>query len=125
MRRVVGTIALLAFAGGALLSLSFLGMAVHDGPGMPGCPLMPAQAVICTMTVTDHIAAWQGMFTGVPQAASFLLLALLAACVLHPLAFALARPPSVRTVPRSHASRLLPSPLEELFSRGILNPKLY
>lgn len=125
MRKAIGTIALLAFAGGALLSLSFLGMAVHDGPGMPGCPLMPAQAVICTMTVTDHIAAWQGMFTGVPQAASSLLLALLAAYVLWPLALALARPPSGQPARLVRASRLLPSPLEELFSRGILNPKPY
>jgi hypothetical protein len=125
MLKALGILALVAFAGGALLSLAFLGMAVHEGPGMPGCPLMPAQAVICTMTAMDHIAAWQAMFTGLPQIASLALLALLAAYLLRPLALAYAPPQTAQPARLVRESSLLSSPLEQLFSRGILHPKLY
>lgn len=126
MRKAVGILALCAFAGGALLSLALLGTAVHEGgPGMPHCPLMPAQAVICTMTALDHIAAWQGMFTGIPQSALLLLLVLVAVLLVRPYSPALARSPSQIYASRSREPLIRLSPLAELLARGILNPKLY
>lgn len=124
MRRLIGTLVLASFGGIALLSLAFLGASTHDGAGMPGCPLMPAQAVVCTMTALDHIVAWQGMVTAVPQAA-FLLLAALAFLVAWP-RLVLTLHPSWGEERFASREETPPIPLlQELFSRGILNPKLH
>lgn len=124
MRKTISVLALLAFAGGALLSLSLLGMTVHDGAGSPGCPLMPAQAVICTMTALDHIEAWQGMFAAIPQAA-FMLLAAFVILAAWPRLVLAIRPPPGAWRPVSQESSLLSSPLDSLFARGIPHLKLY
>ena len=125
MKRLISSVILTAFAGGALLSLILLGAVVHDNVAMPGCPLMPPQATVCTMSAIDHISAWQGMFTAVPQGMAFILLAAIAILAAWPrLARAIQRPKEVSfNVIREPGLAL--SPLQDLFSRGILNPKLY
>jgi len=124
MKRLIGTLVLASFAGGALLSLAFLGASAHDGAGMPGCPLMPAQAVVCTMTALDHISAWQGMFAAVPQPLVAMLLAAFALVAAWP-RLALALQPRGAPLRTTQESRVPIPLLQELFSRGILNPKLH
>ena len=122
----------------AFLLLGFFGlfhssMAMGENGNMTiwNCPFMSGQAVVCNMDPLEHIAAWQSMFTSIPsQTGSTLISMLLAALALAFLWTHLWRPPIDRTVVstrlfirRNYIS--LTSPLRELFSSGILNPKLF
>lgn len=110
--------------------LPHIGMDMESAPQMSFCPMMLGPA-ICNMSPIQHIASWQSMFTSIPQNAALLVFLILSA-----LSMAVAwlwtrlwhfsleerarsRDPQVSTV-------ALPAPfLQELFSSGILNPKLF
>jgi hypothetical protein len=98
---------------------------------MLGCPFMNESAVMCSMDPIQHITAWQHMFTATPEFGALLLLALI-------IAIALARTnllswlwkiPELelthRRIPRSVERYNSRSYLQEIFSQGILNPKLF
>lgn len=104
------------------------GMDMEQGGQMSGCPFMGMTA-ICQMSPIEHIAAWQNMFTSLPFQNSVLLL------LLSLLAFFLVltwiekipiRPVSTQTIRYTQRAYIsLRNPLQELFSSGILNPKLF
>jgi len=121
-----------------LLLLGFFGLAhvtmsmnVDDGMGMTNCPLMFGQAALCKMNLLEHIAGWKSMFTGMVQydGVALLFSVLIALIFLH--IWNKLRQPIVEhvhsvvrdVVRRNHL--LPPSPLAELFSGGVLNPKLF
>jgi len=90
-----------------------------------GCPFMQGEQSMCPMSLSDHISAWQKMFVGVVSSVVGVVLAIVASLfflkenyfsVLKTLA-----PPGIL-----HAFRyfLLPSAYQDLFSNGILNPKI-
>ena len=132
--RVLLILGLLAF-----LSLGLFGMShstMNMGPDgsmtMSNCPFMSGQAVVCNMNPLEHIAAWQSMFvTTLQQNGSDLLALLLAALALAFVWTRLLWPklepepaPAFSSIRRREIS--LPSPLfQELFSSGILNPKVF
>lgn len=97
---------------------------------MFGCPLMDDTAVVCNMNPIEHIEAWQHMFTALPQIGTLLLIVLIAvlAFSLHRLLPRLWLSPtvyrfkSVVGIANEYRTR---SHLQELFSQGILNPKLF
>lgn len=104
-------------------------MGTMDMP-MPGCPFMNESAVLCTMDPIQHITAWQHMFTATPVMGAMLLLALIIALVLArtELLSWLWKIPELdlyrRTVtPRERYTST--NYLQEIFSQGILNPKLF
>lgn len=118
-----------------ILISAFLGVFHSAGSttmtGQPGtCPFMPG-VVICNMTPMQHIAAAQSLFNALPFHTDFasLLLALLAALIgFLPFlrrTFAL----QLETVRHVLATTLVhTSPrfaLQEAYSRGILNSKLF
>ena len=122
----------------AFLLLGFFGpfhanmaMGEDGNMTMSNCPFMSGQAVVCNMDPLEHIAAWQNMFTSIPQQGGlFLILMLLASLALVLLWTHLRRP----SIDHTHTSTkflvrrdYMPpaSPLQELFSNGILNPKLF
>lgn len=131
-----GTYAAASLAGAlfALLVFSSSGFA-HAGMNMPidsqtaACPFMGG--AVCTMSPLEHLAAWQNAFRAAfvnDRAAAQLLIAsalLLVAGFLQNLAakrglLLLQRP---RGIPRRE-TRIL-GPLQEAFSNGILNPKVF
>ena len=101
-------------------------MTMHES--MPGCSLMGMGAV-CQMNPLEHIGMWQSLFTFYPKIDDLLtlLFSLLA------LAFGVAwlswlprRIPKTGIGHRIRQLLLVPShPLQELFSNGILHPKLF
>ena len=108
------------------------GMMMQDGT-MQNCPFMGVTA-LCDMGALEHLTAWQSMFAALPtNAASALLLLILLALVL--LVRVVGRLPfkveinwqAIRQ--KLYAKHLLASsyahPLQEAFSQGILNPKVY
>ncbi|HEY4474068.1 MAG TPA: hypothetical protein VI957_02820 [Candidatus Paceibacterota bacterium] len=87
---------------------------------MEGCPFMAGMTALCTAPLT-HIAHWQTAFAAVViellLAASLLLVAVL---YIH------IRPPPYVLAPVFQLHRILSArPLQEAFSNGILNPKIF
>lgn len=98
--------------------------------GMSDCPFMSHEEVVCPMSLTDHIGVWKSVFLSVVPSV-VLLFAVVGIAVL------------IGTVPPNVLKRIIFSspplgkwiqervytfdkrPLQELFSKGILNPKLY
>lgn len=115
------------FAG--FIGVSHIGMGQEMNGQMMGCPFMPG-VVICNMTPMQHVAAAQSMFNALPVQVDFstILLAFLAAVIgflpllrqaLFPPISASVRPVVVRGYIPTHIA------LQEVFARGILNPKLF
>lgn len=131
VRKIIGTCFLTA------LFVSFVSMYLHvrgignmDMP-MPGCPFMNESAVLCTMYPIQHLTAWQHMFTATPVVEAMLLLSLI-------IALALARTEllswlwKIPELELSYRRTITPDEtysstnyLQEIFSQGILNPKLF
>ena len=105
-------------------------MSVMDMP-MPGCPFMIDTSVVCSMNPLQHIEAWQHFFTAIPSVgitALVLLLSALALCV-SPAFSQFLNYPRLELLLRVPAPRTLNvfqlNYLQEFFSQGILNPKLF
>ncbi len=131
VRKIIGTCFL------TTLFVSFVSMYLHvrgignmDMP-MPGCPFMNESAVLCTMDPIQHLTAWQHMFTATPVVEAMLLLSLI-------IALALARTEllswlwKIPELELSYRRTITPDEtysstnyLQEIFSQGILNPKLF
>ncbi len=103
---------------------------LSDGAVATRCPLAPGSSSVCQMTPLEHIQVWQNMLTGLPpQDTLFLLCALLV--VLLTAAFSKNFPLGGYQNFEIDASLLyiknffVPRPLKEMFSGGILHPKLF
>ncbi len=106
------------FVGG----IGFMPMMAETHHHEPGCPFMPGEYSVCLMTPFDHVAAWQGMFATIVPDTS---MAIFGMMFLGLILVVLWKPPDIaRRI--SGASTGYDSHLllyQELFSRGILNPK--
>jgi hypothetical protein len=129
MQRVIGGLFLLSL----VVSLGFgyfhvKNMGVMDMP-MPGCPFMSEFSVVCSMSPIEHIEAWQHMFTAIPGTmALMLLVGVLMLFGLRSFTVFFS-PPSLDVSLRTQFSRaqgdFTHNYLQEFFSRGVLNPKLF
>lgn len=110
----------------------FADMPMNEDGGMEGCIFM-GKTMFCKMSVIEHIALWQSMFTAVPQkSAMFLVLSILLIVVIFITKNILAPPrlfkryaPAYKLYLTEHPNLPLCNPLKTAFSRGILNPKIY
>ena len=117
---------------GSSIGLPHFGMNMGEGGQMSGCPFMGMTAM-CPMSPVEHIAAWQSMFTSIPaqkDALSILLSLLFAIAGLGIVRMwhTLSPPKIISLVPlRKSDQAYIPSHtfLQEAFSSGILNPKLF
>jgi hypothetical protein len=104
-------------------------MSAQDMP-MPGCPFMnDGVPVLCTMSPLEHIEAWQDMFTAVPVTFT-LLLCLTLLVFFAPYLYSFKWSPPLRsrfrfTAPYTTSKPTFESYIQEAFSNGILNPKLF
>ena len=125
----------------AILTVLFLGAMFgglfHMSVGMDmtgdtsGCPFMSHGEVVCSMSVFDHFGAWKDTFTVIAPTFLTLLATLAAVAVAIAIAPNLVLPQKLlytrqqidNIVDRifTHSVR----PLQELFSNGILHPKLF
>ena len=98
--------------------------------GMSDCPFMSHEEVICPMSLTEHIGAWKSLFLSTAPALALLLVVACIAVFVASIAPNLLRkvqyisPPltrwlEVRTYTFSYR------PFQELFSNGILHPKVF
>lgn len=113
-----------AFALSAFIAVGVFGMMGMEGHHHePGCPFMPGENVICQMDVFDHISAWQHMFTSVVP--SLVILLLSAAVVVF--VGQRKRPPDIPIlsgIRNFSRQKDIPNLYQQLFSKGILNPKI-
>ncbi len=115
------------------MTLSLLNMSAGmDMTGsMSDCPFMEHGEVVCAMNLSDHIGAWKSTFLAVIQTVTFLLSSILAAAYVATIIPNLL--PSRRLRRICVLTRWLKErtysfsyrPLQELFSNGILHPKLF
>ena len=124
---ILGVITFLSIG---VFGLAGSGMVMNTEGHMSNCPFMGVTA-LCTMNAFEHIAAWQSMFAALPSQIASTLFALLTLfllatfffrCLRDKRAFELIPLPSQRF--RDRVS-IIQSPLQEAFSRGILNSKKY
>lgn len=110
--------------------LSQFGMATDVNGNVVKCPFAGHSMSICIMNPTEHIEEWQSMFTTLPVKDTLAMLSLLLTL------FALLKLRQVFSVPKIpqadsyinlfyiHRPPIFNS-LQEAFSRGILNPKIF
>lgn len=113
------------------MGLPHFGMDMGSDAQMSFCPMMLGPA-ICNMSPVQHIASLQDMFTNIPQNTAFLAFLLLStmSVAIAWLWTRLLLSASLEERAQSSGPRIstdvLPVPfLQELFSDGILNPKLF
>ena len=109
-----------------LLHVSTDDTMLHES--MPGCSLMGMTA-ICQMNPLEHIGMWQGLLAFLPQTQDLLALLLSLLVLAFGLSWLRLLPRSIQRVrlrPYLRKSYVPPShPLQELFSSGILNSKVF
>jgi len=121
---------------GIFLSVMFLSL-FHMPVGMDmsggmssDCPFMSHEEVICSMSTLDHLTAWKSAFMAALPSLTLLLLAIAAIVLVLSVAPNLLQRQRYRTVlPIRYLTERTYSysyrPLQELFSNGILHPKLF
>jgi len=121
---------------GIFLSVMFLSL-FHMPVGMDmsgsmssDCPFMSHEEVICSMSTLDHLTAWKSAFMAVLPSLTLLLLAIATVVLVFSVAPNLLQRQRYRAIlpiynleerTYSYSYR----PLQELFSNGILHPKLF
>jgi len=130
MKKIVGIAILTVFLGAMFASLFHMSMGMDMAGGMTDCPFMESGEVICPMNLADHISAWKAAF--VSAAPTVVTLMLVAGAIVFiasttPFLFAPKRRPiPIRlNVLRTRTYSFSYRPLQELFSNGILHPKLF
>lgn len=101
---------------------------MRSGLTTSGC-LFDGQSEVCAMNISEHVGLWQNMFTGLPEQVSGAMLLLFAA-VLFFLASTLFAGNDRQLVRsqiyiKKHKQWAFLDFLQEAFSSGVLNPKIY
>ena len=130
MKRIVSIAILTVFLGALFVSLFHMSAGMNMTGDMTDCPFMEGGEVLCQMNLADHIGAWKDTFVSATPTIVTLLV------VVGTIAFVASAPPvffgsnrkpipirfnTLRTRTYSFSYR----PLQELFSSGILHPKLF
>lgn len=104
-------------------------MEMSHGHGMSDCPFMAQGEVVCAMSVGDHLNAWKGALLSTMPSVMVLLVAAAMAFVLASVLFfdtsqnRFVSPPLWQLRERTYT--FIYRSLQELFSNGILHPKVF
>lgn len=129
--KYVTGVMLLVFISMLFVSLFNMSMDLDIVGDTSGCPFMSHQETLCSMSIFDHLGVWESNFLAIAPAFVLLLGTLAATAVLLSVAphlivskgtlytqsFVLNKNRDIFSFPRR--------PLQELFSNGILHPKLF
>lgn len=128
LQKISISIALVAFLALGVFGLANFGMTMSADGHMSGCPFM-GMAAVCQMNPFEHISALQNMFltTAAENTLALLLLTIIATVgwIGNIFGFRLypeVRAPLLRRLPIFSFTK---SSLEEAYSNGILNPKIF
>lgn len=112
------------------LSLVHMTSGMDMSGGMSDCPLMLDKAVLCQMDVSDHLTSWKAMFLATPLNLILLLLVSIVGVIAISCSVLFGQLLPVWEIPlknilKESSTNYTVRPLQELFSNGILHPKLY
>lgn len=98
--------------------------------GMENCPFMAHEEALCPMSFTDHVEAWRSTFLAVAPTTLLLLslfavAPLLAAVAPNLLVRQFVLQPVLAGMQRERTYTYSRRSLQELFSNGVLHPKLF
>jgi hypothetical protein len=130
VHKILSITLLTFFLGTMFFSLFHMSTGMDMSGGMTDCPFMAHEEVICPMNLSDHIGAWKSVFLSTIPTLTLLLavagiavfVASVAPNLLRKIEYAsppLQRWLEFRTYTFSYR------PLQELFSNGILHPKVF
>lgn len=128
--KIIVTTALLALLLFGSAGMMHFGMGMQSDGKMAPCPFS-GEGAICTMNPLEHIAAWQNAFTTIVQNERDLALLLVGLVLLLTVGFwrELFTKRDLRSLQRWHSVLReefnIFDPLQEAFSNGILNPKVF
>lgn len=130
MQRVSTAIFTVVFLSAMFGGLFHVTSGMDMAGSMPDCPFMTHGETLCSMGVLDHVGLWQATFLAVTPSLIVLLFALVTAVVLLAVAPNLLRKQRFREplFSKELLQRIYSysyRPLQELFSSGILHPKLF
>lgn len=106
------------------------GMNMSMEGGMPDCPFMSHEEVVCPMNFIDHISAWKDVFLAVSPTLTLLMgMVVMVGLIISIAPNLLVRKQFKllilqRQILESTYS-FVQRPLQELFSNGVLHPKLF
>ncbi|MCA9364231.1 hypothetical protein KC727_03355 [Candidatus Kaiserbacteria bacterium] len=128
--KVVAGLILAFLLGTMFVSLFTMSMDMDMTGGMSDCPFMSHDEVLCPMNLIDHIGAWKSAFLAVVPTIVFLLIGAGAVALTVSLAPHLISPrykpiPILPRMLRERTYSFFYRLFQELFSNGILNPKLF
>jgi hypothetical protein len=128
--RILSITLLTFFLGTMFFGLFHMSMGMDMSEGMSDCPFMSHEEVICPMNLADHIGAWKSVFLSVAPTLTLLLAVAGIAVFVVSVAPNLLRmtqyaSPLLHRYLRTRTYTFSYRPLQELFSNGILHPKLY
>jgi hypothetical protein len=131
MRKSIATaILMILFLGVMFGGLFHMSSNMDMGMGMSDCPFMSSEEVLCSMSFGDHISAWKSTFLSVIPTLTLLMFAVGVAAFIASVApnLLLKRryvEPILRNYIQERTYTFSYRPLQELFSNGILHPKLF
>lgn len=128
--KVTSAFLLTFFLGAMFFSLFHLSMGMEMSGGMTGCPFASHEEVVCSMNLVDHIGAWKSVFLAVSPTVLLLssivgtafLIVSVAPNLLQRIRYLCLLTHAFKTEIRHACSA---RSLQELFSNGILHPKLF
>jgi len=128
--KIMAGIILTFLLGAMFVSLFHMSTDMNMSGGMTDCPFMSHEEVVCPMNLADHIGAWKSVFLAVAPTIS--LISVIAGLVAFAYAIAsnllFRRRYTLFKKSFCHKERTYTfsyRPLQELFSNGILHPKLF
>lgn len=121
---------LVFFLGTMFFSLFHVSSGMEMSGGMSDCPFMSHDEVLCSMTLTDHLSAWKTAFLSISPTLTMLMLTVGAVALVVSVAPNLLFKrrhfiPIPNRLVRERTYSFSYRPLQELFSNGILHPKLF
>lgn len=130
MQKLRNSFMLVGILGILLFSIPQMSMDMRVSGGNINCPFGGHSTAICQMNPMEHIQEWQGIFTILPIQNTSLLFTFFAFLVISKLKFRnrfliLEAPLVILGSLYSLISFQIFDSLEELFSSGILNPKVF
>lgn len=128
--KIIASLVFTFLLGAMFVSFFHMSMGMNMTDGMSDCPFMAHEKVICSMSITDHIGAWKSAFLAVTPTLVLLLSAAGAVAFVASVAphlFALKRRliPILHKQLRERTYTFSYRPLQDLFSSGILHPKVF
>lgn len=128
--KIIASTILTFLLGAMFVSLFHMSSGMDMSGGMGNCPFMSHEEVLCPMNLADHLGAWESAFLATVPTVVFLLAAVGAIAMVPTLApyFLISEYKPIPILQRQLRERTYPfsyRSLQELFSNGILHPKLF